>query len=268
VVYLFDRERGRLLRRLSGLKDRVFRLAFSPDGEYLAALFRHGLGVRVWDTQDWGEVFADRDYGSDSYGCAFDAANRLATTCWDGLLRLYGPEKGRGFRLLSKAQAPGGGKPFRIAFSPDGERLAVGYADTAAISVLSGTDLSPLFSPDTMGIDNGGLSNVAWSADGRFLYAGGRYKDSRGDYPILRWAESGRGERKALAAVRNTVIDLKSWAMLGSSSPPPSRGSAASTAMAQCASTASPRPGTSVSTISAAPSPPPGTGARCVSCSG
>jgi WD40 repeat protein len=210
-VYLFDRESGRLLRRFGGLKDVIFHLAFSPGGKHLAASLGRG-GVRVWGTQDWGEPFADGDYGSDSYGCTFDRAGRLATTCWDGLLRLYEPLKeGTGFRLVRKTQAPGGGQPNDIAFSPNGEWLAVGYYDTIAVSILSGTDLSPLFSPDTTGIDNGDLSSVAWSADGRFLYAAGRFQDSSDDCPILRWAEAGRGERTTLAAVGDSVMYLKPW---------------------------------------------------------
>jgi WD40 repeat protein len=215
-VYVFDRESGRLLRRLGGLENVVQHLAFSPGGEYLAASVGHGEGARVWATRDWGEPFADRDYGSASYGCAFDRAGRLATTCWDGLVRLYEPpEKGRGFRLVRKTQAPGGRRPFAIAFSHDGERLAVGYDDTTAVSVLSAADLVPLFSPDTAGIDKGDLSKVGWSADGRFLYAGGRYRDSSGIPPILRWAEAGRGERTALDAAEDTIMDLKPWGEAG-----------------------------------------------------
>jgi len=195
VVYLFDRETGRLLRRLGGLEKAVNLLAFSPGGEYLAASLGGGKGVRVWGTRDWEEVFADREYGDRSQGCTFDRAGRLATTCLDGLLRLYRPAKeAHGFRLLRKIPAPGGERPFTIAFSPDGERLAVGYDDTTAVSVLSGADLSALFSPDTAGIDNGDLASVAWSADGRFLYAGGEYEDSSGGCPIFRWDEGGKGE--------------------------------------------------------------------------
>jgi len=218
-IYLFDREVGRMLRRLGGFQNVVNHLAFSPGGEYLAAALGAGNGLRVWETRDWEEIFEDLNYGSDSYGCAFDRAGRLVTTCYDGLLRLYGPaEKGRGFRLLRKTPAPGGGQPVGIAFSPGGERLAIGYHDTTDVSVLSGADLSHLFSPDTTHIKKGDLSSVAWSADGRFLCAGGRYirsHDSSSVFPILRWAEAGRGECTALAAAGNTLMDLKPWGEAG-----------------------------------------------------
>ena len=65
-----------------------------------------------------------------------------------------------------KAKAPGGARPFGIAFSPDGAQLAVGYDDTTRVDVLSGQTLAHLFSPDTSGVDNGNLGSVAWLADG------------------------------------------------------------------------------------------------------
>lgn len=60
--------------------------------------------------------------------------------------------------------------------------------------MLDATTLAPLPGyAATDGIDNGDLSKIAWSRDGRTLYAAGRYADSRGRPPILRWADGGRG---------------------------------------------------------------------------
>ena len=110
--------------------------------------------MRLIDPAAGRVVAADEGYGSASYGAAFDAAGRLATTSLDGKVRLYGP----GLRLLRAAEAPGGKQPFDIAFSPDGERLAVGYADTTAVDVLDAATLERLFAADTKGVDNGDLS--------------------------------------------------------------------------------------------------------------
>ncbi len=62
------------------------------------------------------------------------------------------------------APAPGGDWPFAVAFSSDGQRVAVGYSDSARVDVLSGDDLSLLWSADSSGA-NGDLNQVAWSAD-------------------------------------------------------------------------------------------------------
>lgn len=63
--------------------------------------------------------------------------------------------------LITKVKAPGGSQPFAARFSPDGSRIAVGYNDTANVSVLPGRDLSLLFFPDISGVTNGDLGSVA-----------------------------------------------------------------------------------------------------------
>ena len=58
--------------------------------------------------------------------------------------------------------------------------------------LVSAKDLSAVSTPDTQDIHNGNLRNVAWSTDGRFLYAAGSYQKT-GQFPVRRWADSGRG---------------------------------------------------------------------------
>ncbi|MEI7673109.1 MAG: caspase family protein, partial [Deltaproteobacteria bacterium] len=102
--------------------------------------------------------------------------------------------------------------PYAARFSPDGSLIAVGYYhDTANVSVLSARDLSLLFTPDIGGVTTGNLSSVAWSADGRFLFAGGRYWKQFDSYtmtPIRRWSESGRGSFSDTAAANDAIFDL------------------------------------------------------------
>ena len=203
-IYLFDVASGRLLRRLTGLPMRIFHLAFSPDGLFLAATLGGKNGVRVWNTGDWRQVLADTEYGGQSYGADFDGGGRLVTTSIDGFVRLYSQD----FRRLAEVRAPGGKMLLGTAFSPDGRRVAVGYHDTTRVDVLSGNDLGFLFSPDTASVDYGNLGNVAWSADGRYLYAGGT-GDIGETVHIRRWADGGRGAPRDLAAARTTVFDIR-----------------------------------------------------------
>jgi WD40 repeat protein len=203
-IYLFDRDTGQVRRRLRGLPNVVLHVAFSPDGAHLAAALGGGSGVWLYRTGNGQPVAHDSQYGADSNCVDFDRAGRLLSTSYDGYVRLYD----RNLKLLHKRRAPGGTRPHFARFSPDGERVAVGFGDAIAVNVLSGSNLEPLDGPATSGMDNGVLSSVAWSADGASLYAGGRAHDSEGRYLIVRWADRGRGPAQRLLAGTDTVTDL------------------------------------------------------------
>jgi WD40 repeat protein len=206
AIYLFDRATGGLVRRIEGLPNVVNHLAFSPDGARLAAVLGSG-GLRVYAKQTgWAEEARDEDYGGQSYGADFASDGRLATTSYDGKIRVYTGDLRGTIRPSGVVQAPGG-NPFGIAFGPDGAQLAVGYTDTTQVDRLDTGTLAPLPRPDLDGIDNGDLAIVGWSRDGMTLFAAGRYVpvDSR---PVLAWAGGGAGARRALMAGANTVQSL------------------------------------------------------------
>ncbi|HLL72221.1 MAG TPA: caspase family protein [Pyrinomonadaceae bacterium] len=207
-IYVFDRESGRLLRRLSGLPDKVLYLVYSPDGRYLAAVLGQGNGVRVYQTGDYSSVSEDSDYGDDSYSADFDRAGRLVTACLDGFIRLYAPAGEKSLRRVAKQKAAGGNLPFSVNFSPDGSHVAIGFADSTRLAVLSGHDLSLLYTPDTSGVNNGNLGRVAWSADGRTLYAGGGAQDANNRVFIRAWSGGGRGSYRDVAAAANTIFHI------------------------------------------------------------
>src|SRR5262245_45307362 len=136
-------------------------------------------------------------------GVAFSADGRLATTSYDGKVRLYD----RAFKLIAPPkQVTGGSKPYRIAFSPDGALLAVGYAKAPpTVDLLDGHSLAPLPGPDFWGLSNGSLGIVTWSKDGRTLYGGGVIQGSG----VVAWADAGRGgRRRASPAAAHTISGL------------------------------------------------------------
>jgi WD40 repeat protein len=185
VIFLFDRQTGRLLHRLTALDSSVAHLTFSPDGGYLAAGLQRAKGIRVWRLADRELVLRDPEYADDVFGLAFASDGRLAATSCDGEIRLYSAQ----WNLLLRKPAPRT-CPFGLAFSPDGRQLAIGYEDKPTVSVLSAQSLHLEFEPDTSGItandSHHGLSSVAWSADGQWLYAGGRYQTHESQFPIFR----------------------------------------------------------------------------------
>jgi len=204
-IYLFDRQSGRLTRRIGGLPNTITHLAYSKDGRFLAAGLGRDNGIRIYRSDGYALAAEDHDYGATVYGLDFAPDGRLATASVDGFVRLYG----RDLKRIEKKPSPGGKRPYSVSFLPDGGRLAVVFYDSTRIDVLSGRDLQPVYSPDTRGIDNGTLNSVAWSSDGRFLYAGGTY-DKEGSSPIVQWKDAGRGERSELPATSSTVMHLVS----------------------------------------------------------
>ncbi|MDD5167935.1 MAG: caspase family protein [Syntrophales bacterium] len=207
-IYLFDRATGKLSYRIAGLPDVIRHLSFSPDGTYLAAaLGGWPGGIRIFRAADGALIGKGKDCRDSSPAVIFDRQNRIATSSDDGNICLYAPPGPAGLRLLTMGKAPGGKRPESLAFSPDGKLLVAGFRDSSRVNVLSAEDLSFLYAPDTTGVDDGSLSNVAFSADGRHLYAGGTYK--RGDQlPIFAWDAAGKGARRELSGAANTIMDI------------------------------------------------------------
>ena len=121
-IYLFERATGREIGRIGELPN------VSPSPGLLAGWqqTRGGDSGRQRGPPVRCAVLAadsgrTRTTGSDSYGLAFAPDGRIATTSFDGKIRLYGP-------MLDKRQTvPGAGRqaPDGIAFSPDGSRIAI-----------------------------------------------------------------------------------------------------------------------------------------------
>ena len=114
-IYLFDRESGRLIRRIKDLPDSpVFHLAYSKDGRFLVATLGGAKGIRIYRTPDYSIGGEDKDYQGNSVRADFDAGGRLVTASHDGFIRLYGSD----FKSILKKKAPGGNKPVSVQVFP------------------------------------------------------------------------------------------------------------------------------------------------------
>lgn len=204
-IYVFERDSGRLIRRLGGLPERVLNLVYSPDGRYLAATLGGKDGVRVFSTTNYELIGQDKEYDGESDLADFARTGKLATTSRDGFIRLYQVGENVPLRLLIKRKVAGRGIPEAISFSPDGSKIATASYDPSkedAVDVLSASDLSPMYAPKAAGIKSGDVSTLDWSDDGNTLYAGGRIGRPTkytlvGKPPvhlIRAWADGGRGQ--------------------------------------------------------------------------
>jgi len=204
-VYFFDRESGKLARRIWGLPDIIMGLTYSKDGRFLGVGMGKRGGMRVYRTSDHFIAGEDRDYGGGVYGVDVDGSGRLVTTSQDGFVRLYGSD----FKLIAKKKAPDDFRPARVSFSPDGSSIAVTFFDdpmlNTRLDVLSGKDLSHQYSSALRGLAKGYFGHVCWSLDGKFLYAG---KQSRPPFIIRKWSEGGKGPYKDLDAAESRIHGL------------------------------------------------------------
>jgi WD40 repeat protein len=163
-IFLFDRASGEQTKRLADLPNTVLHLAYSPDGQRLAAASWGSNGIRVFDVgHGYRPLPSDTDYKDGSYSAMFDRAGRLVTTSDDGFVRRYAAPIAR---FKSKIH-----DPESVVFSPDGSRVAVGFDDIPKVVVLSGSDLTQIFEANIAGVGMA-ISSVGWSRDGRFLFAG------------------------------------------------------------------------------------------------
>jgi WD40 repeat protein len=169
-LYLIDVATGRFTGRIDDLPEIICYLAYSSSGEYLAVGLCRDKGLRVYRTSDRVLIFSDTDFLDRIAGMDFARDGRLAVTSYGGDVRLYSPA----FQRIARAHLDDGTQPTIVRFSPDGKNLAIGYLDAAVVTLMrAGTlEVTGRRRPQASS-GPGDLPGVAWSADGRFVYAYG-----------------------------------------------------------------------------------------------
>ena len=213
AIYVFDTATARLIARLPNLPAPVQHLAVSADGLKLAAGLGGRAGIRLWDARN-GRQLAEDSAGWQGAArmVAFDATGRLAATSADGRVRVYDPA---GRRVAERAPVQGG-RPYGIAWSPDGALLAVGFEDRLRVEILAVNDLRTVLVPDVAGLQGEGLPAVTWSGDGRGgtqLYAAGYARTTQvapgaANFVIRRWGDFGLGTVRDIPAARDAIAHL------------------------------------------------------------
>lgn len=202
LMHLFDRASASVPPKstITGLEAPLTQLAWSPDSQLIAIGLRQE-GLRVF-RRNLQFVGADPEFNEAIFGADFAADGRLAVASIDGSIRLY--RIGRaGLERIARLAAPGG-KPYGLAFSPDGKTLAIGYQDSARVDLLDSSSLNPIHRID---MGSGNLGRVAWSTDGTKLFAAGGYV-SNGRFPVLAFGNKGTAVATEIGHFSNTIMSL------------------------------------------------------------
>jgi WD40 repeat protein len=181
-VYIFDTQTEQMVQRLAVATWTITSLRFSPDGQHIA-VGMHGEGGLVIVRRSNGQVVAkDADYKNKVMDMDFDRFGRLYAIGLDGFVRLYKQD----FTLLARRAVQAAKDAVALRVSPDGERLAIGFADAPTVEVLNARDLSTagvLKAPASKQKD---FVTVGWTSDGQQIYAAG--ESAGGSADIYRWS--------------------------------------------------------------------------------
>jgi RNA polymerase sigma factor (sigma-70 family) len=209
TVSVWDVDAGVERQQLKGLAWQVFCVAFSRDGQKIAAGTGRGSPtIALWDVKT-GKRLADFSSTERVDRLAFSPDDKmLASASWTGSApRLWDATTGRLIRPLEVA--PG---LYDIAFSPNGKWVAGAGEDkdqkVHVWEVITGLEVRSF--PGHIGA----VMSIAFAPDGRALVSGGV------DSSILLWDFTGRMEDGRLQAVKWTTRELeKRWIDLGSAGP-------------------------------------------------
>ena len=162
---------AKLKATLEGHTDRVWSVAFSPDGKTLAS-GSWDQTVRIWNVDTEELLHILRGHTSDVMSVAFSLdGSTLASASWDRTIRLWNPRNGQHIRTLTKHA----GGVASVAFSPDGQTLASGSADqTVQLWDTTTWELKRTLRGHTHIVDS-----VAFSPEGDMLASGSRDKTIR-----------------------------------------------------------------------------------------
>jgi len=209
-LYIFNRETGKMIKRVPNIPGVINDVNFSPDGNYIAIAMGSGYGIRLYETKKFSMYGEDSDYEESSYGIIFHN-NYVVSLAYDNYIRIY--EYINGFKLISKTKTLNNGA-FYVSVSPNGRYMGVTFSYSKSVEVYNFNNGRPILSfvisnPDI--VNNDWFSGITFSNDSKYIYIGGsfqRYIDN--DWKRIIFKYNLKGELiKEIPSAGDLIISLK-----------------------------------------------------------
>ncbi|MCE1225635.1 MAG: caspase family protein [Geobacteraceae bacterium] len=210
VVYLFELATGRMVKRVAGSSMVIRDIRFSRDGKQLIVAAGGKIGeVAVINLAD-ATVLGRHSFSSPVEGIDLSSVDKMAVITRDGVLHLYQSSLDQNPR---KFELTDGSVPASCRFNPRGDRIAIGFSAVPRIQLVELADFSGrVLTPAARMKKDLGLSSVAWSMDGTYLYAAGQPGAGGGKGKrVFIWDDGGAGAvSNFIIPAQNQVISMLS----------------------------------------------------------
>jgi WD40 repeat protein len=215
-IYLFDPKSGRMESSFDARAGDIKKLIWSHDGSLVIAGYSGTNGVKAFDAT--GNLVFEDSFDGGVFGMAVSNNGLLVATGWDKTVRVYRASAGVISRVRSISTASTGsgaraeplGVPVSPAISPDGKRVAIGFRSSEAepiqvFDLETGRSILQFKVPKA---EPGHQGSVAWSTDGRAVYAAGSAHKAGFQFPIFQY-DANTGELIGEQTVaRDSIFDL------------------------------------------------------------
>ena len=181
-ILIFSISSGLLLRSFDARGGDIKKLAWSPDGSVLLAVYAGGHALRAFDAD--GILLHEHLLSAPSYGLAVASDGTTAASSFDGQVLVLKA----GARRVSVLQSfrTRTAEPVGLAFSPDASRLVAGFrTPEQAPEVYEAASGRYLFKLEQPKVEAGSHRTVAWSEDGKTIAVGGSGYTPQRNFPVF-----------------------------------------------------------------------------------
>ena len=194
-IYFFDTRTGKLEGQsdaeLSGVDNdyAITHICIAQDGKLLATISQKNLILK--------EKESGRQFTPDHRLLTSTNSRVLPNNTVIQSLNLY---QNNGTPLAEEI-LPAEEYPFWIAIAPDGKNFAYQSVvkNTSTLNISNTDTLKKIQTLDAKEINHSEFARgLAWSPDSKKFYAGGKYHDSNGVYPVVEWHGENFSQRRIL----------------------------------------------------------------------